>query len=133
MNTVNFFFEISDIDFWIIMFNQRGLCHSMVYMKQENKTHITNQCHYKCIRLSLTIIFGFWEVGKKYTVFFTFIFRIMKKWFHDISHLFYLTTGKKKQPKKAFLRNIINLLGFKIIAIKCYISWSPAFAMYSLD
>lgn len=102
--------------FWVIMFNQRGLLHSMVYMKRENKAHITNQCHYKHIRLSLTIIFGYWEVGKKYTVCFTFIFKIMKKWFHNITYILSYNWPKKK---KAFLRNILNLLGFKIIAIKC--------------
>lgn len=101
------------------MFNQRGLCHSLVYMKQENNAHITNQCHYKHIRLSLTIIFCFWEMGKN-TLYALHLY--LRSWKNDfiISHIFYLTTGKKT-PKKAFLRNILNLVGFKIIAIKCYV------------
>lgn len=131
MNTIKFFFNFR-YWFWVIIFYQRGLCHSMVYMKRENKAHITNHCHYKRIRLSLTIIFVFEKWGKN-TLYALHLY--LGSWKNDfmISHLFYLITGKKKQPKKAFLRNLLNLLGFKIIAIKCYISWSPAFAMYSLD
>lgn len=133
MNTINFFFLNFRYWFWVIMFNQRGLCHSMVCIYEARK----QSTHNKPMSLSMyqaefNHYIWFFEKWGKNTLYALHLY--LRLWKNDfiISHIFYLTTGKKP-PKKAFLRNILNLVGFKIIAIKCYISWSPAFAMYSLD